>query len=201
MSRRHALHLSVLHSHLTPYLRHLPFADREALFSAVAEGIMTASDEHPTTVLHRYVHGPNGCRQQISNTMCALTRDDEIHKWPFGDTADVPERIWHVRRWTILNPAAPTHAFDDINPVHVQSWSREDWGTTGDDVVIFWGGRFSAFYGGWDADAVAAAWQADRDRLAAAGGFAPLPFGPKGKPDEELAEPPHRCDTDYCCWD
>ncbi|MER6830952.1 hypothetical protein ABT352_33500 [Streptosporangium sp. NPDC000563] len=207
MSDRHALHVYVLHSHLSPYLRHLPFAAREDLFSTVAEGIMTASAEQPTTVLHPYLNGPDGCRQTIGARACGRPADDDAHAWPFGDPTPIPpppplpERTWHIRQWTIRNPAAPSHAFDDINPVTTSSWVREDDGTTGDDIVILWPSRFSAFYGGWDADQVAAAWQADRDRLANAGGFVYLPLGPKGTPDDELAEPPHECAPTCYCWD
>uniref|UniRef100_UPI003F49B2B3 hypothetical protein n=1 Tax=Streptosporangium sp. CA-235898 TaxID=3240073 RepID=UPI003F49B2B3 len=204
VSDRRALHLSVLHSHLSPYLRHLPHTVREDLFTRVANGFTATAAERPSTVLHPYLGGPAGCRQAIGTLACGHPADADVHAWPFGDPIPIPpipERLWHIRRWTIRNPAAPAHAFDDINPVTVESWEREDDGTTGDNVVILWADRFLAFYGGWDADQVRAAWQADRDRLVAASGFIPLPLGPQGKPDEELAEPPHECGTDCYCWD
>ncbi|GHE31544.1 hypothetical protein GCM10017673_37850 [Streptosporangium violaceochromogenes] len=199
---------TVLRRHLKPHLKRLPAPARERLHAAVADALTGAEAVAPQTVPHPYVHGPAGCRARIGDLTCGLTRDGQAHRWPFGEPAPVPgqqpgtERRWHTLLWHIRNPAAPARAFDDINPVTARSWDREDWGTTGEDVVTLWYGRFQVFYGGWDAGRVAAAWRADRDRLAGAGGFAPLPFGPSGVPGEDLAEPPHECgpdcDPDYC---
>ncbi|MEV7011651.1 hypothetical protein [Streptosporangium sp. NPDC051022] len=205
MNDRHSLYETALREHFASHLSIPPGTDEDhlsVLCRTAAAHLITVLDQQPAAVLHRYIHGPAGCRQQISGTVCGLTRGSETHQWPFDeDPAPVPERMWHTLRWTIQNPAAPAHVFDTINPTTTRSWEREDWGSTGEGVVVLWNGRFRVFYGGWDAEQVAAAWRADRDRLAAAGGFAPLPFGPTGKPGDELAEPPHVCDTDYCCWD
>ncbi|MEU7004536.1 hypothetical protein [Nonomuraea sp. NPDC046570] len=196
---------AVLVAHLTPYLRFTPYADREDLYDQIAASLAGPLAANPRTVLHPYFHGPSGCRQAIGAAVCGLARHDDVHAWPFGEPADVPQRAWYTLWWRILNPAAPAAVFDEINPVRSESWEREDWATTGEKVVTLWQkidqSGWWVFYGGWDADQVRAAWQADRDRLAAAGGFTPLPFGPRGVPDDDLVTPPREhTDDDDECW-